>query len=431
MTSALQVFRTSLDGGASELFAVGKIHDLVRIAVEEARASRSVVSSSIRGGSGSVPHPVLRPKRNRTAQLEGDPQMKIRSTLWLVALALGLSSRAQAAEVKLLNVSFGFTKAFYAEYNRWFAEKWRRETGDSVVIDAVARPFWNADEAVLQGKLSPDIITLARPGDIDTIAKKTRLVSIDWRKAFPNGSSPYSSAVVFLVRPGNPKGIKDFADLARSDRSIVTSNPKSCGGGSWNYVAAFGFGASEGSSPRQKQDYLAAFLKNVPVVYANQGEAGEAFFKTGAGDVLLTYESFALTSTEKPDAQVELVVPKRTVEIELPVALARANTDQRGTTKVAEAYLKGLYEPQIQELFAKHHFRPRLKVVADQSAGRFPNVEIVRAEAISVQKQSASTSPTAASTTSCRPSRRQSADVATSSSHASGSEGNERRRRPS
>ena len=283
---------------------------------------------------------------------------------------------------KLLHVSFGFTKAFYADYNAWFVEKWRKQTGQTVEIEQSHGPSGTQTEAVIAGKLQPDLLTLASPDDIDVISSKTGVVPKDWRDAFPHQSSPYYSAVVFLVRPGNPKAIKDWSDLAKSDRELVTSNPKACGGGRWNYAAAVGFGAGTGTGPNAdaKEDYLAAFLKNTPVFYANQGAAGEAFLKQNKGDVLLTYESFALDLTSKPDAPVELVLPSRTVEIELPVAIARKFSDARKNTELARAYLQGLYDPEVQALLAKHHFRPRLQAVAAKTAGAFPKLTLVKAD---------------------------------------------------
>jgi len=281
---------------------------------------------------------------------------------------------------KLLHVSFGFTRAFYADYNAWFVEKWRKQTGQTVEIEQSHGPSGTQTEAVIAGKLEPDLITLASPDDIDAISSKTGVVPKDWRAAFPNQSSPYYSAVVFLVRPGNPKAIKDWADLAKGDRELVTSNPKACGGGRWNYAAAVGFGAPSGASADAKEDYLEAFLKNTPVFYANQGAAGEAFLKQNKGDVLLTYESFALDLTSKPGATVEIVLPSRTVEIELPVAIARKFSDARKNTELARAYLQGLYDPEVQALFARHHFRPRLPAVAAKTASAFPKLTLVKAE---------------------------------------------------
>jgi sulfate/thiosulfate transport system substrate-binding protein len=187
--------------------------------------------------------------------------------------------------------------------------------------------------------------------------------------------------VAFLVRHGNPKKIKDWADLALANRAVVTSDPKACGGGRWNYAAAWGLG-TDASEPAKRRGYLSGFLRNVPTFYANQGEAGEAFLKGGNGDVLLTYESFALGITAKPDAGVELVVPPRTVEIELPVAVVRKITKLNKTTKLAEAYLRGLYDPEAQVLLAKHYFRPRLKGAAKKAGHTFPAVTLLPARAL-------------------------------------------------
>jgi len=304
-----------------------------------------------------------------------------RSLIVASVLALAASSvhadPPQAAPQKLLHVSFGFTKAFYADYNAWFIEKWRKQTGQTVQIEQSHGPSGTQTEAVIAGKLQPDVVTLASPEDLDQIAARTGALDKDWRSAFPQKSSPYYSAVVFLVRPGNPKGIKDWPDLASADRELVTSDPKACGGGRWNYAAAFGLGAAENA----KEDYLAAFVKNTPTFYPNQGAAGEAFLKQNKGDVLITYESFALDLTAKA-AAVELVVPARTVEIELPVAIARKYTEANKTTKLARAYLQALYDPEVQALFAKHHFRPRLPAAWAKAAGAFPKLELVKAERI-------------------------------------------------
>lgn len=307
----------------------------------------------------------------------------------LLLALLGCSTRQEASAPpkpaepeKLLNVSFGFTKAFFADYNALFARNYKARTGRDVVIEQSHGPSGTQTEAVIQGKLVPDVLTLASPSDLDAIARSTKLLTSDWREAFDCQSSPYASAVVFAVRPGNPKGIHDFRDLAAPDRTLVTSNPQGCGGGRWNYAAAYGYGLSANDGDKNKANaFVGAFLKNVPVAYANQGEAGEAFLKQGKGDVLLTYESFVLSEQKKGNDKLELVVPPRTLEIELPVAVSEA-TKQRGTAELARAYLKGLYEPEAQELFAKHAFRPRLTEVAQRTKGQFPAIELVKSEAV-------------------------------------------------
>lgn len=301
----------------------------------------------------------------------------------LAVLASASAVSAEPAEQRLLNVSFGFTKDFFVDYNAWFAAKWKAETGHTVVIEQSHAASGTQTQSVIAGRLQPDVVTLAGPGDFDAIAS-SGLLAKDWRSEFPLGGSPYYSAVAFAVHTGNPKNIRDWADLTTPGLVLVTSNPKGCGGGLWNYTAAYAHGLhANGGDETKARAYVAAFYENVPVCYLNQGKSGEAFFKDKRGDVLITYESFLLGLKDRPQGAVaQAVYPARSVEIELPVAVLRTFTEKRGTTALAEAYLRGLYTPEAQELLAKHHFRPRVAEVAARVASRFPSIQLERGEAV-------------------------------------------------
>lgn len=294
---------------------------------------------------------------------------------------LPISQSIFTKKVKLVHVAVGFTEPFFLEYDKWFTKKWKRDTDQTVVIEHSYGPSGVQSIKVIEGKLHPDILTLSNPSEIDAIVK-TGLVASDWRNAFPYASSPFYSDVVFLVRRGNPKGIRDWKDLTQPDISLVFSNPKTCGGGRWVYTAALGAYSikSSNNDETKSKNYLSRFLKNIPTVYANQNESGDAFLKEGKGDVLITYENLALAAANEPDAQVELVVPSQTVAIDMPIAMVNKIAEQNKTTEVATAYLQGLYDPKVQELLAKYFIHPRLQEVAKRTTKSFPKVTLFKRE---------------------------------------------------
>jgi sulfate transport system substrate-binding protein len=278
--------------------------------------------------------------------------------------------------VKLLNVSYDPTREFYADFNKAFSQHWKEKTGDTVEIDQSHGGSGKQARAVTEG-LKADIVSLALAGDIATIAKQADLIEADWQSKFPNNSSPYTSTIVFLVRKGNPKGIKDWGDLVKPGVEVITPNPKTGGGARWNYLAAWGFaihrelGDFESlKDPTKKEAVDAAIAKaktfmgelylHVPVLDASARAATNTFIQRSIGDVLLTWENEAfLAFKELGTDQVEMVVPPLSILAEPPVAVVTKNAKANGTTDVANAYLRYLYTPEGQRLAAKHYYRPR------------------------------------------------------------------------
>jgi len=278
--------------------------------------------------------------------------------------------------LKLLNVSYDPTREFYADFNRAFGSYWKEKTGDTIEIDQSHGGSGKQARAVNDG-LKADIVSLALAGDIATIAKQSGLIEADWQTKFPNNSSPYTSTIVFLVRKGNPKGIKDWGDLVKNGVEVITPNPKTGGGARWNYLAAWGFALHRelGSldalkDPRKKAEVAAAVAKarlfmsdlylHVPILDASARAATNTFIQRSIGDVLLTWENEAfLAFKELGSDQVEMIVPPMSILAEPPVAVVTKNAQANGTTEVANAYLSFLYAAQGQRLAAKHYYRPR------------------------------------------------------------------------
>ena len=285
-------------------------------------------------------------------------------------------STAGGRTLKLLNVSYDPTREFYTDFNRAFASHWKEKTGDTIEIDQSHGGSGKQARAVNDG-LKADIVSLALAGDIATIAKQSGLIEADWQIKYPNNSSPYTSTIVFLVRKGNPKGIKDWSDLVKNGVEVVTPNPKTGGGARWNYLAAWGFALHRelGSldalrDPSKKAEVDAAVAKaklfmsdlylHVPVLDASARAATNTFIQRSIGDVLLTWENEAfLAFKELGSDQVEMIVPPLSILAEPPVAVVTKNAQANGTTEVANAYLGFLYTPEGQRLAAKHYYRPR------------------------------------------------------------------------
>jgi len=278
--------------------------------------------------------------------------------------------------VKLLNVSYDPTREFYADFNNAFANHWKEKTGDNVEIDQSHGGSGKQARAVNEG-LKADIVSLALAGDIAAIAKQSDLIESDWQTKFPNNSSPYTSTIVFLVRKGNPKAIKDWGDLVKNGVEVITPNPKTGGGARWNYLAAWGFALHRelGSldalkDPRKKAEAAVAVAKaklfmrdlylHVPVLDASARSATNTFIQRSIGDVLLTWENEAfLAFKELGTDQVEMIVPPMSILAEPPVAVVTKNAHANGTSEVANAYLGFLYAPEGQRLAAKYYYRPR------------------------------------------------------------------------
>jgi len=307
----------------------------------------------------------------------------LRSNLWLLfnSLALLLSSVSVVEDVRaekreLLNVSFDPTRKLYERINRAFVQVWREKTGEEVVVYQSHGGSGKQARSVIEG-LEADIVTLALSYDIDNIAQRG-LLAATWRDRFPHGSVPCSSIIVFLVRKGNPKAIRDWQDLAKKGVEVVMSNPKTSGGARWNYLAAWGFGMKRfGDEPRTRE-LVASILANVPVFDTGARGSMTTFLHREIGDVLVTWESEARELLSKdPDGGFEMVVPSISIKAETPVAVVDANIKRHKTEIVATAYVEFLFSPTAQRVFAESHYRPSDADVRTQFESTFPAVHML------------------------------------------------------
>jgi sulfate/thiosulfate transport system substrate-binding protein len=300
-------------------------------------------------------------------------------TFYAAALVLALSASSAQADKTLLNVSYDPTREFYKEVNEAFTQVWQAKSGEKVTIRQSHGGSGKQARAVIDG-LEADVVTLALAGDIDQIAKATNKIPADWSKRLPHNSAPYTSTVVFIVRKGNPKEIKDWADLAKTGISVITPNPKTSGGARWNYLAAWAWAdrANGGNESKVKQ-YIAELYRNVPVLDTGARGSTTTFAQRGLGDVLISWENEAfLVLREFGDDKYEIVVPSISIKAEPSVALVEANAKAKGNLEVAKAYLEFLYSPAGQKLAAKHFFRPVDPSAANPAdLARFPKLELV------------------------------------------------------
>jgi sulfate transport system substrate-binding protein len=292
-------------------------------------------------------------------------------------LALGLASQAHAAEVSILNVSYDPTRELYQDFNKSFAALWKSKSGDDLKIKQSHGGSGKQARAVIDG-LAADVVTLALAYDIDEIANRG-FIAKDWQKRLPNSSAPYTSTIVLLVRKGNPKNIKDWNDLARPGISVITPNPKTSGGASWNHLAAWGYALKQpGGNEKTAQEFLSKVYKNVPVLDSGARGSTTTFVERGIGDVLLTWENEALLAIkELGPEKVEIVVPSLSILAEPPVTIVDKVVDRRGTRKVAEAYLQHLYSDEGQEIAGKHYYRPTNEKIAAKYASQFPKLKLL------------------------------------------------------
>ncbi|HVJ39650.1 MAG TPA: sulfate ABC transporter substrate-binding protein [Stenotrophomonas sp.] len=294
-------------------------------------------------------------------------------------IAAALAVPASARDVQLLNVSYDPTRELYKDYNNAFAKHWKETKGDTVAIETSHGGSGKQARAVIDG-IEADVVTLALAYDVDAIAQKAKLIQPGWDKRLPDNSAPYTSTIVFLVRKGNPKNIKDWPDLLRSGVSVITPNPKTSGGARWNYLAAWAYADRIFKGDRERTlNYMRALFRNVPVLDTGARGATTTFVQRGIGDVLLAWENEAFLAQEElgPD-KFEIVVPKLSILAEPSVAVVDKNVDKHGTREVAEAYLKYLYAPEGQKIAAKHYYRPRHPEFADPAdIARFPKLELV------------------------------------------------------
>jgi sulfate/thiosulfate-binding protein len=313
---------------------------------------------------------------------ECEKMARIKWVLFLVLLgvnALGITPiLAAKPTVKLLNVSYDPTRELYQEYNVAFAKYWKAKTGQTVIIDQSHGGSGKQARAVING-LEADVVTLALAYDIDAIHNHARLIAKDWRGRLPYNNSPYTSTIVFLVRKGNPKRIKDWDDLIRPGIAVITPNPKTSGGARWNYLAAWGYALKKyGRSAVKAQKFVTKLFRNVPVLDSGARGATNTFVQRGIGDVLLAWENEAfLAVNELGRGRFEIVAPSLSILAEPPVTVVDRVVAKHGTRQVAKAYLKYLYTRKGQEIVARHYYRPRMKAVLAKYRSQFPKIKLI------------------------------------------------------
>ena len=295
----------------------------------------------------------------------------------LAALAAAFAAGAARADVTLLNVSYDPTRELYQDVNKSFAAQWKAKTGESVTIRQSHGGSAKQARSVIDG-LEADVVTLALGYDIDALADRARLLPQNWQSRLPNNSTPYTSTIVFLVRKGNPKAIRDWPDLVKPGVSVVASNPKTSGGARWAYLAGWGQAyLASGKNEAKAREYVTALYRNVPVLDSGARGSTVTFAERGVGDVLLSWENEAfLAINEFGRGKFEIVTPSRSILAEPPVAVVDKVVDKKGSRKVAEAYLQYLYSPEGQEAAARHYYRPRDAAALARHEKRFAPVKL-------------------------------------------------------
>ena len=289
----------------------------------------------------------------------------------------GVAAPAAAQAVSLLNVSYDPTRELYQDFNKAFAAVWKGKSGQDVTVRQSHGGSGRQARSVIDG-LEADVVTLALAYDIDELHDKGKLIPADWQRRLPNNSSPYTSTIVFLVRKGNPKGIRDWDDLVKPGIGVVTPNPKTSGGARWNYLAAWGYALRRfGNDAGRAQAFVADLFRNVPVLDSGARGSLTTFAERGVGDVFISWENEAfLAVKELGPTRFDLVVPSVSILAEPPVTVVDRNVDRRGTRAVANAYLEYLYTPEGQEIAAQNYYRPRNPQVAAKHAGQFSKVNL-------------------------------------------------------
>ncbi|MFD0769624.1 sulfate ABC transporter substrate-binding protein [Bacillus sp. CGMCC 1.60114] len=301
------------------------------------------------------------------------------STLVLLSGCASTTSTSKSESgksIELLNVSYDPTRELYQDFNKDFAKYWKEKSGETVTVKQSHGGSGSQARSVIDG-LEADVVTLALAYDIDAISKK-KLLSEDWQKRLPNNSTPYTSTIVFLVRKGNPKGIKDWDDLTKKGVSVITPNPKTSGGARWNYLAAWGYALKKHNNSEEKaKEFVSQLYKNVEVLDSGARGSTTTFVEKGIGDVLIAWENEALLSQkELGKDKFEIVTPSISILAEPPVAVVDKVVDKKGTRKVAEEYLKYLYTEKGQEIAAKNFYRPRDQKVAEKYTSQFPKLQL-------------------------------------------------------
>ena len=310
----------------------------------------------------------------------------------------GPASGPRKASITLLNASYDPTREFYSDFNQSFAEYWKQQHNQDVTIDQSHGGSGKQARAVIDG-LEADVVSLALAYDIDAIADKAKVLSADWQSKLPNNSSPYTSTIVFLVRKGNPQGIKDWGDLVKGDVQIITPHPKTSGGARWNYLAAWGYSLKQtlgdlsklsevsaenrAAADAKAQEFVKEIFNRVPVLDPGARGATQTFVRNGLGDVLLAWENEAFLVQKEHAGEFEIVTPSLSILAEPPVAVVEKFADKHGTAEVAKAYLNHLYSPQGQQLAAKHFYRPsNPEAISAEQRAQFANVELFKIDQV-------------------------------------------------
>jgi sulfate transport system substrate-binding protein len=299
---------------------------------------------------------------------------------FLISAFLTTLSFATSAETTLLNASYDVSRELYKDINSAFTTAYKKETGEGVTVNQSHGGSSAQARAVAAG-LEADVVTMNQPTDIDLLVERGHLVATDWRSRFPHDATPYTTTSVFLVRKGNPKGIKDWADLARPGLAVIVPNPKTSGNGRYAYLAAWGSVIANGGTDEQARDLVHKLFANVPVFDGGGRGATTTFTQRDIGDVLVTFENeAALIGRELGTDQFDIVYPTISIDASAPVAVVEPVAARHGTTKVAKDYLSFLYSEEGQRLIAKHYFRPRSPTVLAENANRFPTIQTFQVE---------------------------------------------------
>ncbi len=294
----------------------------------------------------------------------------------IAAAALALPLFAHAASYELLNVSYDPTRELYKEFNEAFAKQYKAKTGDTVTIKQSHGGSGKQARAVVDG-LQADVVTLALAGDVDSIATTSKLLPKDWQKRLPEGSAPYTSTIVFLVRAGNPKGIKDWDDLAKPGVSVITPNPKTSGGAQWNYLAAWEFAKRKYGGDAKGKEFVEKLYKNVPVLDTGARGSTTTFVQRGIGDVFISWENEAfLAKKEFGEDKFQIIVPSLSILAQPTVSVVDKVVDKKGTRKVAEAYLQYLYSEEGQDIAGRNFYRPTGAAAKAKYGSQFPKIEL-------------------------------------------------------
>ncbi len=308
--------------------------------------------------------------------------LKITTTLFAVLLTLFVGPSHAEEPVTLLNVSYDVTRELYNEYNPLFVQYWQGKSGETVAINQSHGGSSKQARAVIDG-LDADVVTMNQQTDIDSLAERGQLVEKNWRAHFPDNSSPYRSTIVFLVRKGNPKHIRDWDDLIRPDVSPIIPNPKTSGNGRYSYLGAWGYAKEKFGADDKAREFVGKLFKRVPVLDTGGRGATTTFVERGIGDVLLTFENEVYLIAKKINPKdFDVVIPSVSIEADAPVAVVDKVVDKRGTRKQAEAYLQYLWSDEAQKLIAKHYFRPVSQTVLQESNAIFPQLKLLTIEQV-------------------------------------------------